>query len=324
MPDQPDAPDHIAKHPVSQTAFASSPTIETPKTLPPLRDVIRDLSLTAKKSLGQNYILDLNLTRRIARAAAPLAARHIIEVGPGPGGLTRGLLMEGAGHVSVIERDPRFRPALDDISAAFPGRLSVTEADALHVDLPELALQGAGALSQIKTAPGHAESWVVANLPYNVGTQLLLNWLTTPSWPPFYGGLVLMFQREVADRIVAQPGSKAYGRLSILANWRTEARIELTLPPEAFTPPPKVASALVRLIPRNTPEPAGSAQCLGQVTAAAFGQRRKMLRASLKGVFPDPEVALGAAGIRPTARAEEIDVSGFCRLAEHLAQTRNA
>ena len=273
--------------------------------LPPLRDVIRELSLSARKSLGQNYILDLNMTRRIARTAAPLADRHVLEVGPGPGGLTRGLLMEGAARVTAIEKDPRFLPALADIASAYPGRLDVISDDATKIDWAALM-------------PPDRETWIIANLPYNVGTQLLLAWLTVEAWPPRWAGLVLMFQREVADRLVAEAGSRAYGRLSVLASWRCEIRMELTLPPEVFTPPPKVASALVRLRPREHPTDAGSATKLARVTAAAFGQRRKMLRQNLKSLFSDPEVAIEAAALSPTARAEQIDVRGFCALARQL------
>jgi 16S rRNA (adenine1518-N6/adenine1519-N6)-dimethyltransferase len=269
-------------------------------TLPPLRDVITRHDLRAKKSLGQNFLLDLNLTARIARAAGDLAGSDVIEVGPGPGGLTRGLLAEGARRVLAIEKDARCLPALAEIAAAYPGRLQVIEGDALQVDpLAHLA-------PPIK---------IVANLPYNVGTELLVRWLTPAEWPPFWSTLTLMFQKEVAERICAKPGSKAYGRLAILAQWRCEARIVLTLPPEAFTPPPKIESAVVHLTALPEPRFPARAKTLERVVAAAFNQRRKMLRASLRGLDPQIETRLDRLGIRPTARAEEISLEEFCTLA---------
>ena len=271
--------------------------------LPPLRDVIAQHGLAAKKSLGQNFLLDLNLTAKIARAAGDLSACDVLEVGPGPGGLTRGLLAEGARHVLAVEKDARCLPALAEIAAAFPGRLTVLEGDALEVD----------ALAYL-TPPIR----VVANLPYNVGTELLLRWLEPPSWPPVWQSLTLMFQREVAERIVAKPGSKAYGRLAIAAQWRCDARIVMTLPPEAFTPPPKVSSAVVQLTALPAPRYPADAAVLRRVVAAAFGQRRKMLRASLRGVAPDIEARLEAAGIEPTARGEEVSLEAWCRLARSL------
>lgn len=273
-----------------------------PDGLPPLRAVIERYGLNAKKSLGQNFLLDLNLTRKIARLAGDLSERTIVEIGPGPGGLTRALLMEGAKHVIAIERDDRCLPALADVSARYPGRLEVHPADALDVDWRQLL--------------GDAQSAsIVANLPYGVASLLLVNWLETEPWPPWYDRMVLMFQREVAERIVAQPKSKAYGRLSVLAQWRTEARIVMNLPPEAFTPPPKVSSAIVEFRPIASPQPACRVKTVARVTAAAFGQRRKMLRSSLKQITAFPELLLQRANLAPEKRAEELSVSDFARLA---------
>jgi 16S rRNA (adenine1518-N6/adenine1519-N6)-dimethyltransferase len=268
--------------------------------LPPLRDVIRRHELSAKKSLGQNFLLDLNLLTRIARAAEPLEGATVVEVGPGPGGLTRALLALGAGRVIAIERDQRAMAALEEIAARYPGRLEIVAGDALRVDLRD-HLKGERAR-------------VVANLPYNIATALLVTWLTAEPWPPWYDALVLMFQREVAMRIVAKVGDKAYGRLAVLAGWRTEAKILFDVAPSAFVPPPKVTSSVVRLIPRAAPVACDS-QTLQRVTEAAFGQRRKMLRQSLKMLGVDALALLAAAGIEPTARAEEIPVEGFVTLA---------
>lgn len=273
--------------------------------LPPLKDVIARHGIAAKKALGQNFLLDLNLTARIARAAGDLTGADVLEVGPGPGGLTRGLLAEGARQVLAIEKDSRCLPALEEISEAYPGRLSVLNADALEVD-PLAHL-----VPPIK---------VVANLPYNVGTELLVRWLTPKDWPPAWESLTLMFQKEVAERIVAQAGDKAYGRLALLAQWRTDARIVLTLPPEAFSPPPKVHSAVVHLKALETPRFPAHAKVLERVVAMAFNQRRKMLRAALKGLTPDLEDKLIAAGIKPTDRAETVDLERFCALARIVAQ----
>ncbi len=273
--------------------------------LPPLREVIRRHHLTAKKSLGQNFLLDLNLTTRIARAAGPLEGVTVIEVGPGPGGLTRALLALGARRVIAIERDERAIAALGEIGERYPGRLEVIGGDALSFD-PRPHLDGSPAR-------------VVANLPYNIATALLVRWLAAEPWPPWYDSLVLMFQREVAERIVAPPGSKTYGRLSVFASWRAESRILFDIAPSAFVPPPKVTSSLLRLVPRSSPLPCDRA-ALERVTEAAFGQRRKMLRQSLKSLGSDPAVLLAAAGIDPTARAEEIPVEGFCALARALEQ----
>ncbi|SEF51999.1 16S rRNA (adenine(1518)-N(6)/adenine(1519)-N(6))-dimethyltransferase RsmA [Jhaorihella thermophila] len=271
--------------------------------LPPLREVIARHGLAAKKALGQNFLLDLNLTAKIARQAGDLSRCDVLEVGPGPGGLTRGLLAEGARKVLAIEKDPRCLPALEEIAAAFPGRLEVVQGDALEIDPLERL-----------TPPIR----VVANLPYNVGTELLVRWLTPEVWPPFWESLTLMFQREVAERIVAQPGSKAYGRLAILAQWRAEARIVMSLPPGAFTPPPKVSSAVVHLTALPAPRHPADPKVLSRVVAAAFNQRRKMLRAALRGLAPDIEDRLAAAGLKPTDRAEQVPLEGFCALAREL------
>lgn len=273
--------------------------------LPPLREVIRTHDLRARKSLGQNFLLDLNLTAKIARQVGALECCDILEVGPGPGGLTRGLLAEGARRVLAIEKDSRCLPALDEIAAAYPGRLEVLEGDALQID-PLTAL----------TPPIR----VAANLPYNVGTELLVRWLSPLEWPPFWKSLTLMFQREVAERIVAAPGSKAYGRLAILAQWRSSAKIAMNLPPEAFTPPPKVSSAVVHLEALPEPRYPADANVLNRVVAAAFNQRRKMLRAALKGLASDIEDRLMAAGLQPTDRAEQVSLEGFCALAREIAK----
>ena len=271
--------------------------------LPPLRDVIATHELKARKSLGQNFLLDLNLTAKIARQVGDLANCDVLEIGPGPGGLTRGLLAEGARRVVAVEKDRRCIPALEDIVAHHPERLQVLEGDALDID-PTLHL----------TAPIR----IAANLPYNIGTELLVRWLTPPRWPPFWQSLTLMFQREVAERITAQPGSKAYGRLAILAQWRCTANIVLSLPPEAFTPPPKVSSAVVHLVALKEPKFPADAKTLERVVATAFNQRRKMLRSALKPLGSDIEDKLRAAGISPTDRAENIPLEGFCALAREL------
>ncbi len=273
--------------------------------LPPLREVIATHQLSARKSLGQNFLLDLNLTAKIARQAGDLSACDVLEIGPGPGGLTRGLLSEGARRVVAVEKDTRCIAALEQIAAAYPGRLQVINGDALEIDP-----------LQHLTPPIR----VAANLPYNVGTELLVRWLTPPEWPPFWQSLTLMFQREVAERIVAQPGSKAYGRLAILAQWRADARIAMSLPPGAFTPPPKVSSAVVHLTALPEPRFPADPTTLSRVVAAAFNQRRKMLRASLKSVAPNIEDHLIAAGIKPTERAEQVPLEAFCALARSLKQ----
>jgi len=268
--------------------------------LPPLRAVISRLGLTARKGLGQNFILDLNLTRRIARAAEPLEGVTVVEVGPGPGGLTRALLMEGAAHVISIERDSRCLEALQEIAEHYPGALIVISEDALKVDYGSL---------------GQGPMRIVANLPYNIATPLLINWLKASPWPPWYDRMVLMFQREVADRIVAGPGSKTYGRLSVISQWRTKPRICLSLPPQAFTPPPKVDSALVEFTPLPEPENACSPASLEAVTAATFGQRRKMLKSSLRQIVDDPQTLLKEVGISPELRPEQLEVGQFVELA---------
>jgi len=274
--------------------------------LPPLREVIAKYQLSARKALGQNFLLDLNLTGRIARAGGPLAGEHIIEVGPGPGGLTRALLAEGAGHVTVIERDNRVLPALAEIAEAAPGRLTIIEGDALAIDYAALA--GAGGAR------------IVANLPYNIATPLLTSWLAAEPWPTWWRSLTVMFQHEVAERIVAESGQKAYGRLAVLAGWRTHAQILFHVPPRAFTPPPKVTSSVVRLDPKPVAEKVSPA-AVSAVTAAAFGQRRKMLRSSLKSLWPQPEAVLAEIGVDPSLRAEQIAVDVFLALAARLEQS---
>jgi 16S rRNA (adenine1518-N6/adenine1519-N6)-dimethyltransferase len=275
--------------------------------LPPLRDVIRRHALSARKSLGQNFLLDLNLTARIARAAAPLENSVVLEIGPGPGGLTRALLALGARRVVAVEHDSRALPALEAIAKRYPGRLEIVCADAQGFDVRPLL--------------GGSTVKIVANLPYNIATTLLVGWLSTEPWPPWYEMMVLMFQREVAERIVAREKEEAYGRLAVLANWRAETKILFDVSPGAFVPPPKVTSSVVRLIPRNNPEPCDR-QALEQVTAAAFGQRRKMLRQSLKSLSADPQQLAAAAGVDATRRAETVPVAGFVAMARELAKLR--
>ena len=272
-------------------------------TLPPLREVIAGLGLRARKSFGQNFLLDLNLTGRIARAAGPLEDATVYEVGPGPGGLTRALLAAGAARVVATERDARCLPALEQIAAHHPGRLAFHQADALTVSEPELL---AGESRPVK---------VVANLPYNVGTPLLIKWLTAEPWPPWYASLTLLFQREVAERLAARPGTKAYGRLSVLAQWRASVALEFDIPARAFTPAPKVTSTVVHLKPGKPVIEGVEIGAVEAVAAAAFGQRRKMLRTSLKGLTDDPAGLLAEAGLTPTLRAEAVPVAGFGRLA---------
>ena len=273
--------------------------------LPPLRDVIASYDLVAKRQLGQNFLLDLNLTAKIARLAGDLAGSDVLEIGPGPGGLTRGLLVEGARRVVAVEKDPRCIAALQEISAAYPGRLEVVEGDAMQIDMAALL-----------SPPVR----IAANLPYNVGTELLIRWLTPKIWPPFWTSMTLMFQREVALRITAKPGDDHYGRLAILCQWRSDAKIVMHLPPEAFTPAPKVHSAVVHLTRLEAPRVPADAKTLQRVVAAAFGQRRKMLRSSLKPLGGDLEALLKVADIPPTARAEEIDLQRFCALARAVAE----
>jgi 16S rRNA (adenine1518-N6/adenine1519-N6)-dimethyltransferase len=274
----------------------------SPDGLPPLREVIRQHGLAAKKSLGQNFLLDLNLTGKIARSAGDLSGSTVMEIGPGPGGLTRALLSSGAAKVVAVERDERCIAALDEIAAHYPGRLEIVAADALQADLAVLA----GDERPVR---------IVANLPYNIGTELLIRWLTA-EWPPFYSSMTLMFQREVAERIVASPGDRAYGRLGVLAGWRTDAKILFDVPPQAFTPPPKVTSSVVQFVPRENPIEA-DLRTLENVTRAAFGQRRKMLRQSLKPL--GGEALLATAGIDGARRAETLSIAEFVSLANAAA-----
>jgi 16S rRNA (adenine1518-N6/adenine1519-N6)-dimethyltransferase len=272
--------------------------------LPPLREVIKTHDLVAKKQLGQNFLLDMNLTAKIARSAGDLTACDVLEVGPGPGGLTRGLLAEGARHVVAVEKDPRCLPALDEIARAYPGRLDPVLGDALDMDLTGRLVPPVR---------------IIANLPYNVGTELLIRWLTPAIWPPFWTSLTLMFQKEVAERIVAKPRTDHYGRLALLAQWRSDPHIVLTLPPEAFTPAPKVHSAVVQLTRLEAPRFPADEKTLMRITAMAFNQRRKMLRSSLKALTPGVEGVLESVGIPPTARAEEIGLEAFCALARAVS-----
>lgn len=279
--------------------------------LPPLRDVIAAHGLAAKKSLGQNFLLDLNLTRRIARAAGPLEGATIYEVGPGPGGLTRALLMEGASRVIAVERDARCIAALEDIANAYPGRLEIVEDDALAIDEAEL-LRARNVSGPLRIA---------SNLPYNIGSALLAKWLTGPQ---FWQSLTLMFQREVAQRLVAQPGNKDYGRLSILTQWRASPRILFDVSPRAFTPPPKVTSAIVRIEPLPAPVAEARLADLEAVTKAAFGHRRKMLRQSLKSLSPDAAALIARAGLNPEERAERLTIAQFAALARAFRETVEA
>lgn len=275
--------------------------------LPPLREVVERHGLMAQRALGQNFLFDLNLTSRIARSSGLQQGDTVVEIGPGPGGLTRALLTAGAGRVIAIERDRRCLPALAEIAAHYPGRLDVIDGDALAVDLaPHL---------------NGGKARIVANLPYNIGTPLLVGWLSLEPWPSWWSSLTLMFQREVAERIVASPEQRAdYGRLAVLSNWRCETKILFDVPRNAFVPPPKITSSVVQLVPRAKPEPCDR-RMLERVTLAAFGQRRKMLRQSLKAVAPDPGAIIAAAGLDETSRAEEVPVSGFVKLANALGGT---
>ncbi|WP_321391340.1 16S rRNA (adenine(1518)-N(6)/adenine(1519)-N(6))-dimethyltransferase RsmA [Emcibacter sp.] len=272
--------------------------------LPPIREVINSFGLAAKKSLGQNFLTDLNLTGRIARSAGDLSNSIVYEVGPGPGALTRALLMNGAHRVVAVEMDERCIEAQKQIQAAYPGRLDVIHGDAMNMNERELIGD-----------PEGRDIRIVANLPYNVGTALLVKWLTEETWLPWYKSLTLMFQKEVGDRIVAQPGSKAYGRLSVLAQYRAEARKVFDVPARAFVPPPKVTSCIVNIVPHEEKPDTPTQKVLERVVSAAFGQRRKMLRASLKSLGIDPLPKLEAVGIKETSRAEELSVEDFCRLA---------
>jgi 16S rRNA (adenine1518-N6/adenine1519-N6)-dimethyltransferase len=275
--------------------------------LPPLGDVIRQYGLSARKSLGQNFLLDLNLTARIARAAGPIEDATIVEIGPGPGGLTRALLALGARRVIAVERDERALAPLEAIAKRYPGRLEIICADAQTFD--PRPLLGAGVAK------------IVANLPYNIATPLLIDWLSIEPWPPWYDMMVLMFQREVAERIVARENDEAYGRLAVLSNWRAETKILFDISPAAFVPQPKVTSSVVRLVPRKKPE-ACDRRALEQVAAAAFGQRRKMLRQSLKALAVDPARLAAAAAVDLTRRAETVPVSGFVAMARELINIR--
>jgi 16S rRNA (adenine1518-N6/adenine1519-N6)-dimethyltransferase len=276
----------------------------SPPELPPLREIIRRFDLGARKSLGQNFLLDINLTRRIARTAAPLEHANVIEIGPGPGGLTRALLVEGAQHVTAIERDQRCIAALRELEAAFPGRLTIIEGDALAIDP-----------ASVTAAPRK----IVANLPYNIATPLLIGWLGNIR---AYESLTLMFQKEVAERLAAAPGDDAYGRLAVLTQWLCTVKLAFDIPPQAFVPPPKITSTVVHLTPRATPLAACDQALLERVTAAAFGQRRKMLRQSLKSLGGDTAALIAASGAEPTARAEELSVEQFCALARALSANK--
>lgn len=268
-----------------------------PPDLPPLREVLARHEIRATKTLGQNFLLDLNLTRKIARAGGPVHGQTVLEIGPGPGGLTRALLAEGAGHVVAVERDRRCLAALEDLADAVPGRLTLVEADALEVDEHALSPR---------------PDRIVANLPYNISTPLLFKWLDRLE---LFKSLTLMFQKEVAQRITAAPGGKAYGRLSVMVQWRCRAAALFDVPPRAFTPAPKVTSTVIGLEPRAHPLAPADASSLETVVAAAFGQRRKMLRSSLKQISADPAGLLAAAGLEPTLRAENLSVEQFCALA---------
>jgi 16S rRNA (adenine1518-N6/adenine1519-N6)-dimethyltransferase len=274
--------------------------------LPPLRDVIRRYDLRARKSLGQNFLLDLNLTARIAGAAGPLDGVTVIEIGAGPGGLTRALIALGARRVIAVERDQRAIAALHEIARLCPDRLTVLEADARRFDVHRYIDEG--------------PMRVVGNLPYHIASTLLVGWITVEPWPPWYDQLILMFQREVAERIVATPGTKNYGRLSVLAGWRTQARILFDVKPSAFVPPPKVTSSVVKLVPRSAPAPCDR-WALERTTQAAFGQRRKMLRQSLKSLGVDASALIASAGLDPRARAEDVTVAGFVALARALVES---
>ena len=279
--------------------------------LPPLRDVIAQHDLRAKKSLGQNFLLDQNLTDRIANAAGPLEGIDVLEIGPGPGGLTRSLLRQGARHVIAVERDIRCLAALEDLSSRFPNRLSVIPDDAL-------AVNEAGLLRQA----GLHSARVIANLPYNIGSKLLIKWLLSEAWPPWFTSLSLLFQKEVAERIVAGAGGKAYGRLSVMTQWRCQARIAFDIPARAFTPPPKVTSSLVVITPQEQAEPQPAPTDLERVVGLAFGQRRKMIKSSLQGLGVPIDDLLKNADIDPSLRAENIDVAGFVRLALSYCRAR--
>mgnify|MGYP001195018195 FL=1 len=271
--------------------------------LPPLKDVISRHQLRAKKSLGQNFLLDLNLTSKIARYAGNLDQFDILEIGPGPGGLTRSLLNEGARKVVAIEKDSRCIEALEEIQATFPGRLKLLQGDALSTNASEHLADPVR---------------IIANLPYNIGTELLVRWLTSKTWPSFWQSMTLMFQKEVANRIVASPGSKAYGRLSVMSQWRCDTKIAFNVPATAFTPPPKVESALVHFEALKEPKFPAEVEVLEFVVSKAFNQRRKMLRGALKGYFQNVEEGLVSIGVLPTKRAEDITVQEYCAMSQIL------
>ena len=278
--------------------------------LPPVGEIIRRYELRAKKSLGQNFLLDLNLTRKIARLCGDLAGKTVVEIGPGPGGLTRSLLHEGAANVVAVERDERCMPALQLIAENWFDQLRIVSGDALMIDLSELTRFVQGVDDQ--------RFLIISNLPYGIATRLLVGWLEQSAWPPPFSSMALMFQREVAERIVAAPGTKAYGRLAVLSQWSCKVEIGMRLPASAFTPPPKVESAVVTFQPHDVRQPAASAQILGRVTAAVFGQRRKMLRSSLRQVTDDPEKLIEATGLSPELRGEHVSVADFARMARLL------
>ena len=271
--------------------------------LPPLKDVISKYELRAKKSLGQNFLLDLNLTSKIARYAGNLKQSDVLEIGPGPGGLTRSLLNEGARQVVSIEKDNRCMAALEEIQSLFPGRLRLLQGDALSMNV-----------TQYLTDPIK----IIANLPYNIGTELLVRWLNSKNWPSFWQSMTLMFQKEVANRIVAHPGSKAYGRLSVMSQWRCNTKIAFNIPATAFTPPPKVESAVVHFEALNEPKFPAEVDKLEFVVSKAFNQRRKMLRGALKGHFINVEEGLFSIGVLPTKRAENITVQEYCAMSQIL------
>ena len=271
--------------------------------LPPLKDVISRHQLRAKKSLGQNFLLDLNLTSKIARYAGNLDQFDILEIGPGPGGLTRSLLNEGARKVVAIEKDSRCIEALEEIQATFPGRLQLLQGDALSTNASEHLADPVR---------------IIANLPYNIGTELLVRWLTSKTWPSFWQSMTLMFQKEVANRIVASPGSKAYGRLSVMSQWRCDTKIAFHVPASAFTPPPKVESTLVHFESLKEPKFPAEVEVLEFVVSKAFNQRRKMLRGALKGYFQNVEEGLLSIGVLPTKRAEDITVQEYCAMSQIL------
>ena len=271
--------------------------------LPPLKDVISKHQLRAKKSLGQNFLLDLNLTSKIARYAGNLDQFDILEIGPGPGGLTRSLLNEGARKVVAIEKDSRCIEALEEIQATFPGRLKLIQGDDLSTNASEHLADPVR---------------IIANLPYNIGTELLVRWLTSKTWPSFWQSMTLMFQKEVANRIVASPGSKAYGRLSVMSQWRCDTKIAFNVPASAFTPPPKVESTLVHFESLKEPKFPAEVEVLEFVVSKAFNQRRKMLRGALKGYFQNVEEGLLSIGVLPTKRAEDITVQEYCAMSQIL------